>query len=141
MILTDSRLKPLLDGLDLSMPLFHSNAIMSGFSPAYILDTPPWYDDAEITVRAGFGNEAAPGDIPGSAKRFGCTVKDGYGSTKLAIVIVRTEHSPQESIGGSVCWSCPSPPRPTSRPRRGRAGAGLPTSCPPRRPTRSSSAS
>ena len=125
------------DVLYVSMPLFHSNAIMSGFSPAiavgatmvlarrfsatrfgddirrygvtymnyvgkplaYILDTPPRPDDAETTLRAAFGNEAAPKDIPAFAKRFGCTVKDGYGSTELAIIIVRTEHSPLESIG------------------------------------------
>lgn len=125
------------DVLYLSMPLFHSNAIMSGFSPAiatgatmvlarrfsasrfgddvrrygvtymnyvgkplaYILDTPPRPDDADTTLRAAFGNEAAAKDIPAFAKRFGCTVKDAYGSTELAIIIVRTEDSPLESIG------------------------------------------
>lgn len=125
------------DVLYLSMPLFHSNAIMSGFSPAiavgatmvlarrfsatrfgddirkygvtymnyvgkplaYILDTPARPDDAETTLRAAFGNEAAAKDIPAFAERFGCTVRDAYGSTELAIIIVRTENSPLESIG------------------------------------------
>ncbi|MET3860707.1 fatty-acyl-CoA synthase [Dietzia sp. 2505] len=125
------------DVLYLSMPLFHSNAIMSGFSPAiavgatmvlarrfsatrfgedirrygvtymnyvgkplaYILDTPVRPDDAETTLRAAFGNEAAAKDIPAFAERFGCTVRDAYGSTELAIIVVRTENSPLESIG------------------------------------------
>lgn len=125
------------DVLYMSMPLFHSNAIMGGFSPAiavgatmvlarrfsasrfgddirrygvtymnyvgkplaYILDTPPRPDDAETTLRVAFGNEAAAKDIPAFAERFGCTVKDAYGSTELAIIITRTEDSPLESIG------------------------------------------
>lgn len=125
------------DVLYLSMPLFHSNAIMSGFSPAiaagatmalarrfsatrfgddirrygvtymnyvgkplaYILDTPPRPDDAQTTLRAAFGNEAAAKDIPAFAQRFGCEVRDAYGSTELAVIIVRTENSPLASIG------------------------------------------
>ena len=125
------------DVLYMSMPLFHSNAIMGGFSPAiavgatmvlarrfsasrfgddirrygvtymnyvgkplaYILDAPPRPDDAETTLRVAFGNEAAAKDIPAFAERFGCTVKDAYGSTELAIIITRTENSPLESIG------------------------------------------
>ena len=125
------------DVLYLSMPLFHSNAIMSGFSPAiavgatmvlarrfsasrfgddirrygvtymnyvgkplaYILDTPARPDDAQTTLRAAFGNEAAAKDIPAFAERFGCQVRDAYGSTELAVIIVRTEDSPLESIG------------------------------------------
>lgn len=125
------------DVLYLSMPLFHSNAVLSGFSPAiavgatmalarkfsasrfgddirrygvtymnyvgkplaYILDTPARPDDAETTLRAAFGNEAAAKDIPAFAERFGCRVWDAYGSTELAIIITRTENSPLESIG------------------------------------------
>lgn len=125
------------DVLYLSMPLFHSNAIMGGFSPAiavgatmalarrfsasrfgddirrygvtymnyvgkplaYILDTPPRPDDADTTLRAAFGNEAAAKDIPAFAERFGCRVWDACGSTELAIIITRTENSPLESIG------------------------------------------
>ena len=125
------------DVLYLSMPLFHSNAIMSGFSPAigrrppwagprrfsaprsgdavrrygvtymnyvgkplaYILDTPARPDDAQTTLRAAFGNEAAAKDIPAFAERFGCEVRDAYGSTELAVIIVRTENSPPASIG------------------------------------------
>jgi fatty-acyl-CoA synthase len=125
------------DVVYLSMPLFHSNAIMGGFSPAiavgatmalarrfsatgfgddlrrygvtymnyvgkplaYILDTPARPDDAQTTLRAAFGNEAAAKDIPAFAERFGCRVWDAYGSTELAIIITRTEDSPLESIG------------------------------------------
>lgn len=125
------------DVVYLSMPLFHSNAVLSGFSPAiaagatmalarrfsatrfgddlrrygvtymnyvgkplaYILDTPARPDDAQTTLRAAFGNEAAAKDIPAFAQRFGCRVWDAYGSTELAIIVVRTEDSPIESIG------------------------------------------
>ena len=125
------------DVVYLAMPLFHSNAIMGGYSPAlaagatmaparrfsataflpdvrrygvtymnyvgkplaYILDTPERPDDADTTLRAAFGNEAAAKDIPAFAERFGCRVWDAYGSTELAIIITRTEESPIESIG------------------------------------------
>ncbi|MDV8001977.1 AMP-binding protein [Rhodococcus sp. IEGM 1408] len=125
------------DVIYLSMPMFHSNGVLSGFSPAiavgatmalarrfsatrfgddvrrygvtymnyvgkplaYILDTPVRPDDAQTTLRAAFGNEAAAKDIPAFAERFGCRVWDAYGSTELAIIIVRTEASPLESIG------------------------------------------
>jgi len=125
------------DVVYLSMPVFHSNAIMGGVAPAlaagatmalarrfsatrflddvrrygvtymnyvgkplaYILDTPERDDDADNPLRYAFGNEAAAKDIPAFAKRFGCTVWDGYGSTELAIIITRTEDSPLESIG------------------------------------------
>ncbi|HMT51333.1 MAG TPA: AMP-binding protein, partial [Dietzia sp.] len=66
---------------------------------AYILDTPARPDDAQTTLRAAFGNEAAAKDIPAFAERFGCEVRDAYGSTELAVIIVRTENSPPASIG------------------------------------------
>lgn len=121
----------------LSMPTFHSNAILGGVGPAwatggtmvlarrfsatrflpdvrrygvtymnyvgkplaYILDTPEAPDDAKNSLRVAFGNEAASKDIPAFAERFGCKVADAYGSTELAIIVVRTEKSPPQSIG------------------------------------------
>jgi len=51
----------------------------------YVLATPPQPDDAETSLRIGFGNEAAPLDIDRFAARFGCVVVDGYGSTEGGI--------------------------------------------------------
>ncbi len=121
----------------ISMPLFHSNAIMGGFAPAlasgatlalarkfsatrfladirgfgatymnyvgkplaYLLATPEQPDDADNPLRTAFGNEASDRDIQAFAKRFGCEVWDGFGSTETAVIITRTEDTPLGSIG------------------------------------------
>jgi fatty-acyl-CoA synthase len=136
-MLADSHGLTARDVFYLSMPTFHSNAILGGVGPAwvtggtmvlarqfsasrflpdvrrygvtymnyvgkplaYILDTPARPDDAKNTLRLAFGNEAASKDIPAFAERFGCKVSDAYGSTELAIIVVRTENSPLQSIG------------------------------------------
>src|SRR5947199_296538 len=49
---------------------------------SYILATPEAPDDAENSLRIAFGNEAALLDIDRFARRFGCLVADGYGSTE-----------------------------------------------------------
>ena len=120
-----------------SMPLFHSNAAVagytapmaagavtvlrrkfsaSGFLPdvrkygvtffnyvgkplTYILETPPLPDDADSTVRIGFGNEAAPLDVDRFATRFGCYISDGYGSTEGGINMSKTDDTPPGSLG------------------------------------------
>lgn len=120
----------------LSMPLFHSNAILAGWcvslcsgaamAPAtfsasrflddvrrhgvtymnyvgkplaYLLATPEQPDDADSPLRAAFGNEAADRDIDEFARRFGCAVWDGFGSTETAVIITREEGTPPGSIG------------------------------------------
>lgn len=120
----------------LSMPLFHSAALMGGYcvalcggaaiAPAkfsastflsdirrynatymnyvgkplaYILATPEQPDDADNPLRVAFGNEATDRDINDFARRFGCTVWDGFGSTELAIIITREPGTPPGSIG------------------------------------------
>lgn len=120
----------------LSMPLFHSAALMGGYCVAlcsgatmvparfsastflpdvrrfgvtymnyvgkplaYILATPEQPDDADTTLRAAFGNEAADRDIEEFGRRFGCDVWDGFGSTELAIIITREPGTPAGSIG------------------------------------------
>ncbi len=120
----------------LSMPMFHSNAILAGWcvslcsgaamAPAtfsassflddirrygvtymnyvgkplaYLLATPEQPDDADNPLRVAFGNEATDRDIDEFARRFGCTVWDGFGSTETAVIITREEGTPPGSIG------------------------------------------
>ncbi|WP_395657984.1 fatty-acid--CoA ligase FadD1 [Nocardioides sp.] len=119
-----------------AMPLFHSNAVVAGWSPAlcagativparfsasgflddvrrygvtymnyvgkplaYVLATPERPDDADNTLRVAFGNEASDRDIEEFARRFGCDVWDGFGSTELAVIITREPGTPPGSIG------------------------------------------
>jgi fatty-acyl-CoA synthase len=65
----------------------------------YILETPARPDDADTTLRIGFGNEAAPLDIDRFAQRFGCYVSDGYGSTEGGINMSKTDDTPPGSLG------------------------------------------
>jgi fatty-acyl-CoA synthase len=125
------------DVLYVSMPLFHSNAVMSAYAPAlvtgatlalaerfsasgflddvrhfgatymnyvgkplsYILATPAREDDADNPLRIAFGNEANEKDIAAFASRFGCEVRDGFGSTENAVIISRVEGTPPGSLG------------------------------------------
>jgi fatty-acyl-CoA synthase len=119
-----------------SMPLFHSNAVLagwgvalsagattavapfsaSGFLPdvrrfgatylnyvgkplAYVLATTEQPDDADNPLRIAFGNEAGDRDIAEFARRFGCTVVDGFGSTENAVVVSRVPGTPAGSLG------------------------------------------
>ncbi|WP_300402549.1 fatty-acid--CoA ligase FadD1 [Nocardioides sp.] len=120
----------------LSMPLFHSNAVVAGWAVAvgsgaamvptkfsasrflddvrthgvtymnyvgkplaYVLATPEQPDDADNPLRTAFGNEAGDRNIDEFARRFGCSVVDGFGSTELAIIILREDGCPPGSIG------------------------------------------
>ena len=120
----------------ISMPLFHSNAVVAGWAVAigsgaamvpakfsasrflsdvrahgvtymnyvgkplaYVLATPEQDDDADNTLRVAFGNEAGDRNIDEFARRFGCSVVDGFGSTELAIIITREDGTPPGSIG------------------------------------------
>jgi fatty-acyl-CoA synthase len=120
-----------------SMPLFHSNAVMAGWGPAvvsgatialaerfsasrflhdvrrhgatyanyvgkplaYVLATPERPDDADNPLRVVFGNEAGERDTIEFARRFGCVVVDGFGSTENAVVVSRAEGTPPGSLG------------------------------------------
>ncbi len=50
-------------------------------------------------MRIAFGNEAGDRDIAEFARRFGCTVVDGFGSTENAVVISRVPGTPAGSLG------------------------------------------
>jgi len=66
---------------------------------AYILATPEQSDDHDNPLRVAFGNEASDRDIDEFARRFGCTVWDGFGSTENAIIVIREDGCPPGSLG------------------------------------------
>jgi fatty-acyl-CoA synthase len=120
-----------------SMPLFHSNAVLVGWAVAaaclgsmalrrkfsasnflvdvrrygatyanyvgkplsYVLATPERPDDADNPLRAVYGNEGVPDDIERFARRFGCVVQDGFGSTEGGVAIARTPDTPPGALG------------------------------------------
>ncbi len=66
---------------------------------SYILATPERADDADNPLRVAFGNEAGPRDVERFARRFGCIVADGYGSTEGGLNMGRTPDAPKGSLG------------------------------------------
>lgn len=66
---------------------------------AYILATPEQPDDADNPLRLVFGNEAGDEVTAAFARRFGCVVLDGFGSTENAVVVSRTPDTPPGSLG------------------------------------------
>ncbi len=120
-----------------SMPLFHSNAVLVGWAVAaacqgsmalrrkfsasgfiadvrrcgatyanyvgkplsYVLATPERPDDADNPLRAVYGNEGVPADVERFARRFGCVVQDGFGSTEGGVAIARTPDTPPGALG------------------------------------------
>jgi fatty-acyl-CoA synthase len=65
----------------------------------YILATPEQPDDADNPLRLAIGNEASARDISEFARRFGCTVRDSYGSTEGIIIIRRDPSMPANALG------------------------------------------
>ena len=65
----------------------------------YILATPEAPDDADVPLRLAIGNEASEHDIRTFARRFGCTVRDSYGSTEGVIIIRRDPSMPAGALG------------------------------------------
>ncbi len=65
----------------------------------YILATTEQPDDADNPLRLAVGNEASVRDIRDFARRFGCTVRDSYGSTEGIIIIRRDPSMPENSLG------------------------------------------
>lgn len=66
---------------------------------AYVLATPERPDDADNPLRLVFGNEAGDRDTAEFARRFGCVVIDGFGSTENAVVVSRVDGTPPGSLG------------------------------------------
>jgi fatty-acyl-CoA synthase len=99
------------DTVYLSMPMFHSNAIMAGWSVgatyanyvgrplSYVLASPAAADDADNPLRVVYGNEGAETDLTRFAERFGCQVVDGFGSTEGGVSIARSPDTPPGALG------------------------------------------
>ncbi|CAB4863682.1 unannotated protein [freshwater metagenome] len=66
---------------------------------AYVLATPEQPDDADNTLRRGYGNEAAEADLVRFQQRFGCTLSDGYGQTETGASIIRVPGMPAGALG------------------------------------------
>jgi len=73
-----------------------------GKALAYVLDTPARPDDAECTLRRGFGTEASVADHAAFQRRFGCVLTEGYGSSEGGVAISRTPDTPVGSLGRPV---------------------------------------
>ncbi len=67
----------------------------------YIVATPEQPDDADNPLRLAIGNEASVRDIREFARRFGCNVRDSYGSTEGIIIIRRDPSMPEGALGTS----------------------------------------
>ncbi len=65
----------------------------------YLLATPDRPDEAGNPLRLAIGNEASPRDIKEFARRFGCDVRDSYGSTEGIIIIRRDPSMPDGALG------------------------------------------
>jgi fatty-acyl-CoA synthase len=65
----------------------------------YILATPERPDDAGSPLRLAIGNEASTRDIREFARRFGCAVRDSYGSTEGIIIVRRDPSMPDGALG------------------------------------------
>ncbi len=65
----------------------------------YVLATPEQPDDADNPLRLVFGNEAGDRDIQAFARRFGCRVVDGFGSTENAVVVSKLPGTPSGALG------------------------------------------
>ncbi|HET6948903.1 MAG TPA: AMP-binding protein [Acidimicrobiales bacterium] len=65
----------------------------------YILTVPAQPDDADVPLRLAIGNEASEQDIKTFARRFGCMVRDSYGSTEGVIIIRRDPSMPTGALG------------------------------------------
>ncbi len=68
----------------------------------YILSVPESPGDGDTRLRLALGNEASLSDIREFARRFGCTVRDSYGSTEGMIIIRRDPSMPDGALGAAA---------------------------------------
>ncbi|WP_436790255.1 long-chain-fatty-acid--CoA ligase [Yinghuangia sp. YIM S10712] len=66
---------------------------------SYILATPERPDDADNTLTRVFGNEGGPQDVERFARRFGCSVRDGFGSTEGGLSFIPVSGMPPGALG------------------------------------------
>jgi len=70
-----------------------------GKALAYVLATAEAADDAENSLREGFGTEASSPDRAAFERRFGCRLVEGYGSSEGGAVLNVTPQTPVGSLG------------------------------------------
>jgi fatty-acyl-CoA synthase len=70
-----------------------------GKALAYVLATEPAPDDADCSLRRGFGTEASVADHAAFQARFGCVLTEGYGSSEGGVAINRVPGTPTGSLG------------------------------------------
>lgn len=70
-----------------------------GRALAYVLATPEGPDDLDNRLRLGFGTEASARDVSTFERRFGCTIRENYGSSEGVISIRRRPGTPQDAMG------------------------------------------
>jgi fatty-acyl-CoA synthase len=70
-----------------------------GKALSYVLATPERPDDADNSLRAGFGTEASAPDRARFERRFGCRLAEGYGSSEGGAAITVTPETPTGSLG------------------------------------------
>jgi fatty-acyl-CoA synthase len=70
-----------------------------GRSLAYVLATPESSDDADNSLRVGFGTEASARDMERFSRRFGCRLIENYGSSEGAVTINKVAGSPDQALG------------------------------------------
>lgn len=69
---------------------------------SFILATPEQPDDADNSLARVFGNEAAGHDRRDFARRFGCKVTDGYGSTEGGVRLALDDDIPPNALGRAI---------------------------------------
>ncbi len=70
-----------------------------GKALAYVLATPERPDDADNTLRIGFGTEDSKPDRRAFERRFGCRLVEGYGSSEGGLSINVTPDTPPGALG------------------------------------------
>jgi len=70
-----------------------------GKAIAYILATPERPDDADNTLKTGFGTEASVRDRQRFAERFGCTLLEGYGQSEGGAALHPVPEMPRGALG------------------------------------------
>jgi len=66
---------------------------------AYLMHTPERSDDAENPLRLAYGNEGPRQYLDAFARRFGCRVVDGYGSSEVGVSFSRADDDPPGALG------------------------------------------
>ncbi|HYV60157.1 MAG TPA: AMP-binding protein [Acidimicrobiia bacterium] len=70
-----------------------------GRALSYILAVPETTEDADNSLRLGFGTEASALDRQRFEARFGCRLIENYGSSEGVIAIVRMPGCPEQALG------------------------------------------